>query len=117
MSYLPGSNYSFQTVTSTPTPLVVGNRQSYVCRGSATLNFQLPASTLAGMSFRIIGQTCLWTLSQNAMQQIDFGPLTTTSGVIGGISSTVVDDQVEVTCLIANTTWVVTQVLGNITIV
>jgi hypothetical protein len=117
MSYLPGSNYSFQTVTSTPTPLVVGNRQVYVCKGTGILNFQLPASTLAGMSFKIIGQNCLWTIAQNAMQQIAFGPFSTTAGITGSLASTVVDDQIEVTCLTANTNWVVTQVTGNITIV
>ncbi len=117
MSYLPGSNYSFQTVVTTPTPLVVGNRQAYVCKGSGTLNFQLPVSTLAGMSFKIIGQNCLWTISQNATQQIAFGNLATTNGIGGSLSSTVVDDQIEVTCLTQNSNWVVTQVIGNIIII
>lgn len=116
MTYLPGSNYSFQTVSSTPTPLIVGNRQAYVCKGTGVLNFQLPVSTLAGMSFKIIGQNCLWSIGQNAMQQISFGGFSTNPGVTGGLASTVVNDQIEVTCLSANLSWEVTQVIGNISI-
>jgi hypothetical protein len=117
MSYLPGSLYSFQTVTSTPTPLSVSNRVAYVCKGSSLLTFKLPVTSLAGFSFKLIAQNCLWQIQQNATQQIAFGNLTTTAGVGGSLSATVVDDQIEVTCLTQNTNWVVTECLGNITIV
>lgn len=116
MSYLPGSLYTFQTVTTTPTPLTVGNRLAYVCKGTGTLNFQLPASSIAGMSFKIIGQNCLWTVSQNAMQQIAFGALYSNAGVTGGIGSTAINDQIELTCLTANLAWEVTQAIGNLNI-
>lgn len=116
MSYLPGSLYTFQTVTTTPVPLTVGNRLAYVCKGTGVLNFQLPLSSTAGMSFKIIGQNCLWTVVQNAMQQIAFGSLTSNPGITGGISSTALNDQIELTCLNANLTWEVTQSMGNLNI-
>lgn len=117
MTYLPGSVYTFQTVTSTPTPLSVGNRTAYVCKGSGILTFKLPVTTLAGFSFKIIGQNCLWQIMQNAMQQIGFGPFNTTMGISGSLSSTAIDDQIEVTCLTQNTNWIVTECFGNITLI
>lgn len=114
--YLPGSLYTFQTVTTTPTPMVVANRIAYVCRGTSLLTFQLPASSLAGFSFKIIGKTCLWKIIQNAAQSITFGISATNSGVTGSLSSTFVTDKVEVTCLIANTDYDVSDCFGNITI-
>lgn len=116
MSYLPGSLYSFQTVTTTPTPLVVSNRAAYVCKGSALLIFQLPISAIAGFSFKIIGKSCLWKVQQNATQSIAFGNLSTNPGVTGSLSSTVLTDKVEVTCLSANTDWDVSDCFGNLII-
>lgn len=116
MSYLPGSLYTFQTVTTTPTPMVVANRIAYVCKGASLLTFKLPASSLAGFSFKIIAKTCNWTIQQNAAQNITAGILTSNSGVTGSISSTFPTDQVEVTCFTANTEYQVTESLGNITV-
>ncbi len=117
MSYLPGSLYTFQTVTETPTPLVVANRIAYVCRGTGLLSFKLPASSLAGFSFKIIGKSCLWEIQQNAMQSISFGNLTTNLGVTGSLKSTFITDKIEVTCLTANTEYDVSDCFGNITII
>lgn len=115
MSYLPGSLYSFQTVTSTPTPQVVANRIAYVCKGVSTLNFMLPVSSLAGFSFKIIGKTCNWNIMQNTAQNITMGITTTNTGVTGSLSSTFPTDQVEVTCFTANTEYEVTYSAGNLT--
>ena len=117
MSYLPGSLYSFQTVTSTPTPLSVGNRIIYVCRGSGVLTFKLPATSLAGFSFKILGKSCNWTIQQNAAQNIAVGTSITNTGITGSLSSTFITDLVEVTCLTANTEYQVTESLGNLTVV
>lgn len=116
MSYLPGSLYSFVTVTSTPTPQIVANRIAYVCKGASTLNFMLPASSLAGFSFKVIGKTCNWIIGQNANQSIATGILTTNTGITGNLSSTFPTDQVEVTCFTANLEYEVTQNLGNLTV-
>lgn len=118
MSYLPGSLYSYQTVTSTPTPLSVSNRVAYVCKGSGLLSFKLPASSLAGFSFKVIGYSGSWEIQQNANQNIKFGILATNTGVTGKISSTFTTDRVEVECLTANTEYNVTgDVNGNLTII
>lgn len=116
MSYLPGSLYSFQTVTTTPTPLSVSNRVAYVCKGSSLLTFKLPATSLAGFSFKVIGKTCNWKIEQNASQNITAGTLTSNTGITGNISSTFATDQVEVTCFTANTEYQVTESLGNLTV-
>lgn len=115
MSYLPGAVYNYQTVTSTPTPISVANKIAYVCRGSGLLSFKLPASTIAGFSFRLIGKTCNWEIQQNANQSIVNGIITTNLGVTGNLSSTYITDTVEVTCLIANTDYQVTDSRGNLT--
>lgn len=117
MSYLPGSLYSFQTVTSTPTPIIVANRVAYVCKGTDLLSFQLPPSSIAGFSFKIYGKTCLWQIFQNAMQSVTFGYNTTTLGVTGSISSTIITDKIEITCLTANFEYDVSDCFGNITII
>jgi hypothetical protein len=116
MTYLPGSLYNFQTVTSTPTPLTVANRVAYVCKGTSPLTFQLPASTLAGFSFKVIGVSCLWMIMQNALQSITFGNGVTSTGVTGSLKSTVLTDKIEVTCFTANFAYDVTESFGNIQI-
>lgn len=114
MSYLPGSLYTYQTVTSTPTPQIIANRIAYVCRGSGLLSFKLPASAMAGMSFKIIGKTSLWEIQQNAGQSITFGMVVSNTGVTGGLSSTFVADRIEIECLTANTEYNVCDASGNI---
>ena len=116
MSYLPGSFYSYQDVTSTPSPIVVANRVAYVCRGISTLNFSLPSSCVAGFSFKVIGITCNWKVVQNAAQSIAYGTLNTNPGVTGSISSTLPTDQIEVTCFTANTNFSVTYQSGNLNV-
>lgn len=115
--YLPGSLYTFQTVTTTPTPIVVANRIAYVCKGSGILNFQLPVSSIAGFSFKIYGKTSLWQIFQNAAQNITFGISSTTSGVSGGLLSTVLTDKIEITCLTTNFEYDVSDCFGNIKII
>jgi hypothetical protein len=115
--YLPGSVYSFQDVTTTPTPLSVSNKVAYVCKGSSLLTFVLPTTSLAGFSFRVIGKTCNWQVQQNAGQKMTIGLVTTTTGTAGNISSTSITDQIEITCFVADTEYECTQSLGNITVV
>lgn len=116
MSYLPGSLYTYQTVTTTPTPQIVANRIAYVCRGSGLLNFKLPTSSIAGFSFKIIGKTGSWEIQQNAGQSITFGMMQTNTGVTGGLSSTFTADRIEIECLTANTEYNVCDSFGNITV-
>lgn len=115
--YLPGSLYSFQDVITTPTPLSVSNRVAYVCKGSSLLTFTLPATSLAGFSFRVIGKTCNWKIQQNANQKITVGVLVSNTGVTGSVSSTFPTDQIEVTCFLANTEYQATTSWGNITVI
>lgn len=115
-TYLPGSLYSFQEVTSTPTPVSLSNRVAYVCDGVGLLNFQLPTTCLAGFSFKIIGKSCLWNIVQNPLQKITLGKSVTTTGVTGSLTSTFNTDKIEVTCLTADTEFDVSDCFGNITI-
>lgn len=117
MSFLPGGVYNFQSVTSTPTPLVVANKIAYVCAGSSLLSFQLPTTCLAGFSFKIIGEMCLWKILQNTSQFITFGSINTTTGTSGSLSSLQNTDKVEVTCLVQNTNFDVSDAFGNITVI
>lgn len=116
MSYISDGLWTLQTVTSTPTPLTVVNRIAYICKGSSLLTFKLPATTLAGFKVKIIGNTCNWTIQQNAGQFIVNGIATTTTGTGGSISSSLISDVVELLCITVNDEWKVMSSSGNLTI-
>jgi hypothetical protein len=56
-----------------------------------------------------------WLIAQNAGQNIQFGSVSTTVGATGSLASTNLYDQITLLCAVANTTWVVTSGVGNIT--
>lgn len=58
-----------------------------------------------------------WTVAQGTGQIIHFGTATTTSGATGSLSSSNRYDCLELICVVANTTFLVTNSQGNITYV
>ena len=82
------------------------------------LTMTLPGTSAVGKVIRIAGMNAgLWKIAQNASQNIKFGNATTATGTGGYISSTLTYDCVELLCVVADTTWVVTSSVGSITIV
>jgi hypothetical protein len=96
--------------------LVVNN--GYVCTAGAALSFSLPAVSAAGdvVALSLDGATS-WTITQAAGQQIRFGAIQTTLGVVGTLSSTNAGDTVTLVCSVANTLWNVISCIGTLSAV
>ena len=91
----------------------------YICNKASNLTLTLPTTAAVGTVIVVTGMnTALgWTIAQNASQQIFFGTSSTTSGTGGSLSSTNIYDTVTLVCNVANTSWIVTSSIGNITVV
>lgn len=115
------SAFQWNTVTSATNPNQIVVENGYKTNDNATrVNLLLPATATLGDTFQVMGYgTAGWSISQNANQKIYLGILTTTTGVLGGLSSTQTHDSIELTCIVAgaSTEWQVTSVVGNITVV
>lgn len=105
-------------VIITDLTLTMRPNTSYIINSSALCILTLPTIFNAGDQFEIIGNNSLgWQIAQNASQTIQFQGSVTTSGVGGSLSSSNQYDVVEVTCITANTAFLVTSAVGNLTIV
>jgi len=78
----------------------------------------LPATAIFGAVIQVAGKGAGgWKIAQNAGQTIHFGVTDTITGVGGSLASTVRYDCLELLCITANTDFVVTSVVGNLTVV
>jgi hypothetical protein len=100
------------------TQAMVANDGYYVNNGASPVAFTLPATAAAGTILAIAGFSAGgWTLAQNALQSIQYGDVNTTTGTGGSLASTNKGDSIELLCVVANTTWVALNSVGNITYV
>src|ERR1700679_118549 len=107
----PQSNWI--NVTSSPQNLVA-NLNYLSNNGASLITYTLPLTAAFGTVIQISGfSSGGWTLAQNAGQSINFGSLTTTTGVGGSLSSSNKNDYVRLLCVTANTTWNVISSIGN----
>lgn len=102
---------------------VVGNTISlaaangYILTNGALTTATLPLTCAVGQLIQLCGTGAgLFTIAQNAGQQIYLGNISSTSGVLGGVSSTRQYDSLELLCTTANTTFVVLSSVGNFTL-
>lgn len=103
-------------VETTSVALVSNN--GYISNSGSLLTFTLPATAAVGNTFKIAGLgSGGWKVAQNASQLIYFGVDTTTTGTGGSLASTQSHDVIELVCVVANTSFIVTDSIGNITIV
>jgi hypothetical protein len=86
--------------------------------GASLVTYTLPTSSAKGDYLKIVGfSSGGWTIVEGTGQLIHFGTLTTTT-TTGSLSSSNQYDCVELYCLVANTTWVVSAgPQGNLTVV
>jgi hypothetical protein len=93
--------------------------QGYITNNGASLvTYTLPVTAAQGTTIKVAGFSAGgWTIAQNSGQQVNFGNKATTAGVGGSLSSTNQYDQISLLCVTANTTWVVLDSVGNITVV
>lgn len=112
------ASFTWTVVTSADNPVTLATGIGYIAKGGSSVNFILPASAVIGDSFKILGYGNLWSIAQNAGQSITIGMLTTTLGVGGSITATMISDGVEFVCVTTNTQFYETgSVQGNPTIV
>lgn len=122
----PSADPTFQTATPqlTVTP-VAGATQAmisnhtYIANDSALTTFTLPTTSAVGDILKVIGSalnTGGWTITYTT-GQIIYGPSghsTVTTG--NAASATAAAQSVTISCVVANTTWVITENSGTITL-
>lgn len=88
----------------------------YLCAGGA-LSLLLPSAASINDKIIVNGNTGSWVITQNAGQSIKYLNSTTTTGVGGTLSTAEARGCVELTCVVANTTWQVTKSVGTLNLV
>lgn len=113
-----GGVSSWINSTSGPVTMVAGAGY-FSNAAAANLTFNLPSTALAGTILEItnLQASFNFTLAQASGQIIQFGSVSTTSGVGGSITSTAIGDSLRMVCTTANTTWQVLSAQGNLTYV
>jgi len=110
-------SFTWNVVTSANNPVTLVPQNGYICKGALPVNFILPAASAIGDGFKIRGYGNLWTVAQNAGQSITIGFRTSTIGVLGSISATMISDGLELLTVTANQEFYETYIQGNITII
>lgn len=112
-----GGGFVWNDTTGTSATIVSGN--GYVSDNAALVTYTLPATSVFGDSFVILGKGAGgWTLAQNAGQQIHYGNIPTTAGTGGSIASTNQYDSITCVCVTAGASsiWAVRASQGNLTV-
>lgn len=116
--YTPGASTGITWSEVTGTSQAAAVNSAYVVNNAGLVTVTLPDTAAVGDIVRVVGKGAGgWKVAQNASESINFGNVTTTTGVGGYISSTLRYDSVELVCTVANTTWTAISSVGNITYV
>lgn len=93
--------------------------QGYIIDDGASLvTLTLPAVCAQGVEMSIAGKSSGgWLIAQNASQIIHFGNAPTSVGAGGSLASTNQYDCVNLLCITANTTFLVLNAVGSLTVV
>jgi hypothetical protein len=109
------SSFTWNDVT-TPTEVMVANN-GYLADNAGLVTLTLPATAPQFSVIQVAGRGAGgWQIAQNAGQNIQFGDMSTTSGVTGYLASTKANDCVYLLCTVANTTFQVLNSVGNLTV-
>jgi hypothetical protein len=108
-----GSSFTWNVVTSAMNPITLVAENGYICKGAAPVDFILPPASTIGQTYRIVGYGNLWTVAQNAGQSITIGNQTTTVGVFGGLTATMISDAIELLCVTNNSEFYEIGIQGN----
>ena len=106
---------TYSVIVATTLALVPNTK--YLIASPTLCTATLPVLSAVGEAIVIAGSTGGWTVAQNAGQNITWGDVTTLTGTGGSLSSSANTDGCTLICDVANTTWVVTQAQGNMTMV
>lgn len=110
-----GGGLTWTDVTGASSAMAINN--GYQSNNAGLVTLTLPATAAFGSVIEVSGFGAGgWRIAQNAGQTIHFLSLSTTTGVGGYLESTNRYDAVKLRCAVADTTWVVMQANGNITV-
>ncbi|MDE1970948.1 MAG: hypothetical protein KGI50_05230 [Patescibacteria group bacterium] len=111
-----GGGLSWSVVTGTTQTAAVNN--GYVANNAGTVTVTLPATAAVGDCFAVTGMNNAtgWKLAVTTGQTIYFGS-TNTTVTTGYLQSTKTHDSVFIVCNVANTSFIVLNAVGNITVV
>lgn len=103
-----------QWVDQTTTPVNLQSYVNYLADKSTLITFNMPATVPQFATFTIAGfGSGGWLLQMNTGQTAQVGSHSTTSA--GSLASSNQYDVISLICTVANTTFLVTSVIGNIT--
>lgn len=109
-----GSGEAWTEVTGTSQTMSADN--GYIANNASLVTLTLPATCSIGSVLSIRGKGAGgWSIAQNSGQIIHFGSTNTTTGTGGSLSSSNRYDCLELTCITANTEFVVNAVQGVLT--
>lgn len=109
-----GSGFIWNEIITSTVSLAVNN--GYVMNNASAVVGTLPATAAFGSEIKIGGKGAGgWQIAQNAGQTIHFDGNNTTTGVTGSLSSQKPFDCVSLLVITANTDFLVTSSIGNIT--
>jgi hypothetical protein len=111
-----GGGFTWTDITGATQALVVQN--GYVTDRGGGVTYTLPATAAFGEMIWVAGKLGLWTIAQNALQQILVGSASSTIGITGSLTATNVGDCVLLLCTTGGTStvWRALNTVGNITI-
>ena len=109
-----GSGFTWNEETGTSATMSVDN--GYISNNASAVTFTLPDTAAVGSRVVVLGKGAGgWIVAQNASEQIIVNAThATTAGVGGSLNSNDRYDAVELICTVADTTWTVTNIKGNI---
>lgn len=111
-----GGGENWLNVTAADNPVSLTPEYTYVASGAGVVRFMLPPAASLGDTYEIVGNGNLWTVGQNAGQSINLGNQSTTPGVFGNVTATMVSDSITISCIIANNLFTIRSPQGNPTL-
>lgn len=113
--FLSGSgSILFNWLVVTVNTLMASNI-GYIANSGSLITLTLPTTAAIGDIIKVTGKGAGgWTIAQNAGQFIQFGSVTTTTGVGGSLSSNDPSDSVELVCVTTDTEWLVLSSVGTL---
>ncbi len=109
--------YSWSVITSAGNVNPMLSFNGYITGGVALTTLSLPAAAAIGDTFIVTGLSSLFQIQQNAGQSIMIGNQTSSVGVGGSVSSTMISDSLILVCVTANTVFKTLSPVGNFTVV
>jgi len=111
-----GSGLTWTVVTGVSQAAAINN--GYIANYAGTCTITLPATAAVGSIFAVSGMNTAtgWKLAVGSGQTIYFGTSTSTTST-GYLESTNIYDSVLLVCNVANTSFIVLNSVGNITVV